>query len=226
MHSRREEPAGLACIDLDGTLTRNRSSWQFIFESLGIWETIGMKNLQQFLDGEINYAKFAEKDVAAWEGLEEHRYLDILKAIPLNAGIDELVTFFRKYGFKVYLISAGLYRFAEHICNRFGFDGFFGNEVEIVNGKLTGKMKHINVAWDGKASIVRNLRNQFAIPPSRVIALGDSSGDLKMFEESGIKVAVNSTDENVIKAATISVALQDFQDLIPLLEEELRKVMN
>ncbi|MHA2295265.1 MAG: HAD family hydrolase [Candidatus Hodarchaeales archaeon] len=224
MKSNASKPLGLACIDLDGTLTGNRSSWQFIFESLGIWESVGINNLERFLNGEIDYETFAELDVAAWKGLEENRYIQILETIPLNEGIDRLVDFFHQNNYQAYIVSAGLYRFARLISERFGFDGFFGNEVEINGGILTGKMKRISVDWDGKKTIVKELKRNFNVPTSRVVAIGDSSGDLKMFDESAITVAVNSSEKAVINAATISIELQDFRVLIPLLEKELRSL--
>lgn len=89
-----KKATGLACIDLDGTLTNNRSSWEFIFQSLDLWDTIGVKNLEMFLNSEIDYEEFASRDVAAWKGLEEEEYLKILASIPMNNGIKDLVDFF------------------------------------------------------------------------------------------------------------------------------------
>ncbi|MHA1449765.1 MAG: HAD family hydrolase [Candidatus Hodarchaeales archaeon] len=212
---------GLACIDLDGTLTSNRSSWEFIFHSLGLWETVGAKNLDMFLKGEIGYEEFAALDVAAWKGLEEREYMRILASIPMNRGIKELVDFLQRIGFRTYIVSAGLYRFAKLSYERYGFNGFYGNEVEIVDGRLTGRMRRINVQWDGKRAIIRDLKHRYGVPKTRVISMGDTSGDLKMFEESRIKVAVNSTDETLRKSATITFDSNDLRELIPLLDEEI-----
>lgn len=215
---------GLACIDLDGTLTSNRSSWEYIFHSLGLWDTIGIKNLEMFLKGEIGYEEFASRDVESWKGLEEDEYLKILSSIPMNNGIKDLVNFFHLKGFKSYIVSAGLYRFAKLSCERYGFNGFFGNEVEIIDGRLTGRMRKINVPWDGKRTIIRDLKEQNGVSTARVISMGDTSGDLKMFEESHIKVAVNSSDEILRKSATIIFDKDDFIDLIPLLEKEIGRL--
>ena len=82
-------------------------------------------------------------------------------------------------------------------------------------------MLRINVPWDGKRAIVRDLKQKNDVPTARVISMGDTSGDLKMFEESRIKVAVNSTDESLRKSATIVFDQNDFNELIPLLEKEI-----
>jgi phosphoserine phosphatase len=81
----------LALFDLDGTLTRERSAWEYIHRRLGVWEGNAERYQEAFLRGEIDYHRFCELDAAVWKGMKVPAGQRILREIPLYEGIEGLV---------------------------------------------------------------------------------------------------------------------------------------
>ena len=67
----------LIVFDIDGTLTRHVSSWQFIHERLGLWENEAIEYQNRFLEGKISYRKFCRLDAAHWKGIPEKRITNV-----------------------------------------------------------------------------------------------------------------------------------------------------
>ncbi|MBP1715245.1 MAG: Phosphoserine phosphatase [Deltaproteobacteria bacterium] len=86
----------LALFDLDGTLTTERSAWEYIHRRLGVWDGQAEKFQQAYLRGEISYDEFCRLDAAIWKGMRVSEVKGILRQIPLQPGAGELISYLQK----------------------------------------------------------------------------------------------------------------------------------
>ena len=203
----------LALFDLDGTLTKEKSSWEYIHRHLGVWKGNAEKFQEAFLRGEISYERFCELDAAIWKGMEAAELARILTGIPFHRGIKELVAYLRARGMRLAIISTGLSLLSDWVAQHYGFDYAVANELGVAKGKLNGRIR-INVHFDQKKTWVRKIMRRFKVRKEEVLAIGDSSGDLGMFEAAGVSVAFNSECDPLKKIATFCLHSSDLRDLI------------
>lgn len=206
----------LTVFDLDGTLTRERSIWEYIHKKLGKWYGFAENYQKQFLAGEISYDQFCECDAQVWKGMRIEEITEIAKTVPLHPGIDELTHYLRQKGLKLALVSSGLSVLSNWVHQRYGLDYSVSNDLLHKNGVLTGKVK-IQVYYDQKAEWVKRILRQFGVKPEESIAIGDSAGDLEMFQVLGFSIAFNSSCTDLDRIATLCVQSQNLADIIPRL---------
>ena len=111
----------------------------------------------------------------------------------LNAGAEELIRACRAAGLKTLLVTGGFTFFTERMRQRLGFDFTRSNELEVVDGRLTGRVTGPAggeiVDADGKAQAVRDACAAIGCPTDRSIVIGDGANDLKMLRLAGLSVA-------------------------------------
>ena len=127
--------------------------------------------------------------VASMEGVYAER-------LQLNPGAVELVAACKKAGMKVLLVSGGFTFFADRVAARLGIDYAKSNQLEVVDGVLTGHL--VDQAWgdicDGeeKRKTLLETCALLGIAPSRAIAMGDGANDLPMMGAAGLSVAYHA----------------------------------
>jgi phosphoserine phosphatase len=206
----------LVTLDLDGTLTREPSIWEYIHKRLGKWYGFADDYQKQFLARQISYEEFCERDAQVWKGMMVEELLEIVKAVPFHPGADELVHYLKQNGLKLSVVSSGLSLLSDWVHQKYGFDYSVSNDLLHENGILTGRVK-IQVRYDKKAEWVRKILKKFGMRPEEVIAIGDSKGDMDMFQMVGFSIAFNSSCFDLEKIATVCVPSQDLTDIIPVL---------
>ncbi len=220
MPGRKKASIKLALFDLDGTLTKERSVWEYIHQRLGVWKGWAEKYQEAFLQGEIDYIKFCQLDAAMWRGLEVSQVEQILQDIPLQDGLEDFLNYLRGYGIKLGIISSGLSLLVDLFRKRYHFEYAMANELEIAAGRLTGGIK-INVYYDRKKEWVEEAMRQFSVKPEEIMAVGDSHGDIEMLQMVGLPIAFNSSSASLLKVAKIFIPSTDLRDLIPYLKPYL-----
>ncbi|NIO03454.1 MAG: HAD-IB family phosphatase [Proteobacteria bacterium] len=203
-----------ALFDLDGTLTTERSVWEYIHRVLGTWEGHAEKFQSLFLKGLISYEEFCERDARVWRGMRVEEVKSITDSVPYHAGAAGLVAYLREKGLRLAGVSSGLSILAERIKRDLDLDFAVANELVEEKGVLTGEVK-IHVAHDGKGVWVRELMRQLGAQGQEIIAIGDSQGDLGMFALCGFCVAFNSSSPELDQAANLVVKTGDLADIIP-----------
>jgi phosphoserine phosphatase len=206
----------LVIFDLDGTLTQERSIWEYIHKQLGKWYGFAEEYQKKFLAGEISYDRFCELDAEVWKGMKVEKLLEIVKTVPFHPGADELINYLKNKGLKFAMISSGLSVLTQWVHQRYGFDYSVSNDLLHENGILTGKVK-IQVYYDKKAEWVKKILKQFGVKPEEVIAIGDSVGDIDMFQMVGFSIAFNSSCPNLDQIANLCISNQNLADIIPKL---------
>jgi phosphoserine phosphatase len=204
----------LVIFDLDGTLTQERSIWEYIHKQLGKWCGFAEEYQNQFLAGEISYEEFCERDAQVWKGMRVEDLLEVVKTVPFHPGLDELIHYLKWKGLKLSMISSGLSLLSNWVHQRYGFDYSVSNHLLHEDGVLTGKVK-IQVYYDRKAEWVEKIFRQFGVKPEEVIAVGDSKGDMDMFQMVGFSIAFNSSCSDLDRIASVCIPSQNLVDIIP-----------
>ncbi len=206
----------LVIFDLDGTLTQERSIWEYIHKQLGKWYGFAEEYQKKFLIGEISYERFCELDAEVWKGMGVEEVLEIVKTVPFYPGVDELIHYLKKRRLKLSMVSSGLSLLSDWVHQKYGFDYSVSNDLLHEDGILTGKVR-IQVYYDKKAEWVEKILKQFGMRPEEVIAIGDSKGDIDMFQRVGFSVAFNSSCQDLDQIATLCIQSQNLKDIIPKL---------
>jgi len=206
----------LVIFDLDGTLTQERSIWEYIHKRLGKWYGFAEEYQKQFLNGEISYERFCELDAEVWKGMRVEELLEIVKTVPFHSGVDELINSLKHKGLKLTMVSSGLSILCNWVHQRYGFDYSVSNDLLHENGILIGKVK-IQVYYDKKAEWVKRILKHFEVKPEEVIAIGDSIGDIDMFEMIGFSIAFNSSCRDLDQIASLCVQSKNLAEIIPKL---------
>jgi phosphoserine phosphatase len=210
----------LALFDLDGTLTKERSAWEYIHRRLGVWEGYAEKFQEAFLKGEISYDRFCRLDAGIWKGMRAAELKRIVREIPLYEGIEDLLGYLRSKGIKLGIISSGLSFLSDWITEKHGFDYAVANELGVEDGVLNGEIK-IQVHYDRKGEWVQEAQQKFNARNEEVLAVGDSPGDVTMFQMAGLSIAFNSSSAKIDSLATLSIRSSDLRALIPPLSSYL-----
>jgi phosphoserine phosphatase len=140
--------------------------------------------------GEIDWPTSLRQRVLALAGLPEatlERVYD--ERLRLSPGAENLIQAAKKNNIKLLLVSGGFTFFTEKLKSRLGFDFAFSNTLEIVNGKLTGRVLGALCDADAKAEHVRKVAASLNLKKPQIIAMGDGANDLKMMAEAGVSVA-------------------------------------
>lgn len=185
------EKIGLAVMDMDSTLITIEC----------IDETADMYGLKPqvaaitecAMRGEIEFAESLRRRVALLEGLDEgalQRVYD--ERLRLSPGAEFMIAELRKNGIKTLLVSGGFTFFTDRLKSRVGLDYAQSNTLEIVDGKLTGKVLGKILDAQGKADALNRLREELGLHKEQVIAIGDGANDLKMMTAAGAGIAYHA----------------------------------
>jgi phosphoserine phosphatase len=183
---------------------------------LGKWYGFAEEYQNQFLAGEISYEEFCERDAQVWKGMKVEELLKIVETVPFHPGVDELINYLKQKQLKLSMISSGLSILTNWVHQRYGFDYSVSNDLLHANGILTGEVK-IQVYYDKKAEWVRRIMKEFGVESEEVIAIGDSKGDIDMFQMVGFSIAFNSSCPDLDKIANVCIQSQNLADIIPKL---------
>jgi phosphoserine phosphatase len=206
----------LVVFDLDGTLTREKSIWEYIHRVLGTWENHAEEFQRLFLAGRISYREFCERDAAVWKGMRFEDLKQIIDSVPYHEGAFELLAFLKAKGLRLTAISSGLSTLAERIERDFDLEFSVANDLLTNGGVLTGEVR-INVTHDGKGEWVREMIKRLGVQAHETVAIGDSQGDLGMFAVSGFSIAFNSSSPELDEAADLVIKTGNMRDIIPRL---------
>jgi len=210
---KKKEPFQLVIFDLDGTLTQERSIWEYIHKQLGKWYGFAEEYQNQFLAGNISYEEFCERDAEVWKGMKVEELLEIVKTVPFHPGVEALINHLKQKGLKLSMVSSGLSLLTNWVHDKYGFHYSVSNDLLHENRILTGKVK-IQVYYDKKAEWVEKILKQFEVNPKEVIAIGDSKGDIDMFQMVGFSIAFNSSCKELDQIADICIQSQNLADII------------
>jgi phosphoserine phosphatase len=169
--------------------------------------------------GEIDFATSLTRRIALLQGLKqealEHVYHERLR---LNPGAEKLLAGLRSREIHFALVSGGFTFFTDRLKERLQIDFTLANELEIVDGRLTGQVIGDIVGAQAKAEYLRRLCTDLGISSTQTIAVGDGANDLQMLEAAGLGVAYHAK-EVVQEQADIALNHSGLDGILALLED-------
>ena len=142
--------------------------------------------------GELDFAQSLEARTALLAGLTEESLISIRKRITLTPGARTLVRTLHRLGHKVGIVSGGFTNVIEPLVLEMGLDFFRANTLEVIDGKLTGKITGAIVDRAAKADFLEEFARSEGVPLSQTIAVGDGANDLDMLKAAGLGIAFNA----------------------------------
>ena len=139
--------------------------------------------------GEIDFAQALSKRVSLLEGLPESVFDEVLSQISFAEGFDELFSFLRENGFLVGAVSGGFHNVLDKLFAQLQLDFLKANVLEVVDGKLTGKITAAPVDRLAKAQALREFAALHKIELENTVAVGDGANDIDMIELAGLGVS-------------------------------------
>jgi phosphoserine phosphatase len=147
---------------------------------------------ERAMRGELDFADSLRARVATLAGLDAS-VLDAVRAeVVLTPGARTLVRTLKRLGFTVAVVSGGFIEIVGPLAAELGIDRAEANRLEIVDGRLTGRVVGAIVDRAGKAAALRRFAAEAGLPLSRTVAVGDGANDLDMLAAAGLGVAFNA----------------------------------
>jgi phosphoserine phosphatase len=142
--------------------------------------------------GELNFTESLEQRVALLAGLPESVLDEVARSITLTPGARTTVRTLKRLGFRCGVVSGGFRRIIDKIVDELGLDFAAANELEVVDGRLTGRVIGEVIDRDGKAAALRRFAAGYGIPLAQCVAVGDGANDIDMLRAAGMGVAFNA----------------------------------
>ena len=114
------------------------------------------------------------------------------RSLRVSPGAEFLLDAMKSRGIRTLLVSGGFVFFTERLKARLGLDYTQANTLEIVNGRLTGKVLGKVFDAQGKADCLVRTRDGLNLRPDQVIVIGDGANDLKMMAQAGVSIAYHA----------------------------------
>ena len=178
---------GLLVMDMDSTVIQIECIDE-IAKLAGLGEQVA-EVTEKAMRGELDFAESLRSRVGCLSGVEVNQLEQIRDSIPLMPGLQNLLSVLKQYGWKIAIASGGFTYFAGYLEQRLGLDASRANVLEEAQGKLTGKVVGSVVDAQVKAETVAELAEQWGIPMTQTVAMGDGANDLKMMGVAALGVA-------------------------------------
>lgn len=182
---------GLCVMDMDSTLI-NIECIDEIADMMGIKSQISAIT-ERAMRGELDFSASLRERVALLKGLDETNLSRVLnERLQLNAGAIEWIATCKKNQIKTVLVSGGFTFFSDHVKALLDLDDATSNTLDIVEGKLTGRVLGNIINAQAKADILIQKRDAYGLKATQTIAIGDGANDLKMMGVAGIGIAYHA----------------------------------
>lgn len=180
----------LIVFDMDSTLIQCEVIDE-LAHAAGVGEQVAAIT-EAAMRGEIPFNESFERRLATLKGLDESVLQQIADNLPVTEGAERLISTLKRLGYRVGILSGGFTYFARHLQQRFGIDCISANELDIVDGRLTGEVKGEIVNGEKKAELLRGMAAQLGVDMRQTIAVGDGANDLPMLAIAGLGVAFHA----------------------------------
>lgn len=180
----------LICFDMDSTLIQTECIDQ-LAERAGVGEEVRAIT-ERAMRGEIDFNESFRERVALLKGLDVSVMQDIAENLPITEGVSRMMEVLKRTGYKTAILSGGFTFFGDYLKRKFGFDYVYANELEVENGKLTGR--YVGEVVDGKrkAELLRLIAQVENVNIAQTIAVGDGANDLPMLSTAGLGIAFHA----------------------------------
>lgn len=180
----------LICFDMDSTLIETEVIDE-LAERAGVGQQV-REITASAMRGEIDFRESFTQRVALLKGLDVSVMEDIAHNLPITEGLERLMTVLKRVGYKTAILSGGFTYFGNYLRQKYGFDYVYANELEIEQGRLTGRFVGEVVDGRRKAELLRLLCQFEEINIAQSVAVGDGANDLPMLNLAGLGIAFHA----------------------------------
>lgn len=211
----------LVVFDMDSTLIQAEVIDE-LAKAAGVGDQV-IAITEAAMSGEIDFKESLRRRVGLLKGLPEERLAEIAMRLPLTEGAERLTSTLKELGYKIGIISGGFTYFGHYLQEKLGFDYVFANELEIVDGKLTGNVLGDIVDGPGKAERLKMIAEKEGLKLQQTIAVGDGANDLPMLGVAGLGIAFQPKPivREQAEGAISSVGLDGLLYLIGIRDREV-----
>ncbi|MBQ0723111.1 phosphoserine phosphatase SerB [Paraperlucidibaca wandonensis] len=177
----------LVCFDMDSTLIEHE-----VIDELAMAAGVGAQVAaitERAMLGELDFTQSFESRVALLKGLDASVLESIAQSLKLTEGAEHLMLTLKALGYKTAILSGGFNYFGEYLQRKLGIDYVFANQLEIEDGKVTGRVTGQVVDGARKAELLKMIAEKEGVNLEQVIAVGDGANDLPMLSIAGLGIA-------------------------------------
>ena len=180
----------LICFDMDSTLIGTECIDELAARA-GVGEQVRAITASA-MRGEIDFVESFTRRVSLLKGLDESCMKEIAENLPFNEGLEHMMKVLKMVGYKTAILSGGFTYFGKYLQQKFGFDYVYAIELEIEDGKLTGRFVGDVVDGKRKAELLKLLCQVEHINLAQTVAVGDGANDLPMINLAGLGIAYHA----------------------------------
>ena len=180
----------LVAFDMDSTLIQTE-----VIDELAIAAGSGdevAKITEAAMNGRLDFKESLVRRVGLLKGLDASVLDEIAARLPLTPGAERLIRTLRSLGYRTAILSGGFGFFGRELQKRLGIDFVYANELEIEDGRLTGRVTGEIVDGARKAALLKLLAEQSGLRLEQTIAVGDGANDLPMLDAAGLGIAFHA----------------------------------
>lgn len=211
----------LVCFDMDSTLIE-----QEVIDELALEAGVGpqvAEITERAMSGELDFKQSFAARVALLKGLDTQVLEKIAERLTITEGAERLISTLKALGYRTAILSGGFQYFAEMLQRKLGIDEVYANQLDVVDGIVTGEVIGQVVDGNRKAELLRELAAKHGISLQQVIAVGDGANDLPMLSIAGLGIAFRAKPlvrENARQAIS-SVGLDGILYLLGVRDKDL-----
>lgn len=204
----------LIVMDVDSTLVQGEVI-EMLAERAGCLGEVA-RVTEAAMRGELDFEQSLRERVALLKGLDASALDTVYESLVLSPGARTLVRTLKRLGYRFAIVSGGFSQVTDRIAADLGIDFSAANELEVVDGRLTGRIIGPVVDRAGKAAALRRFAEQVGVSTAATVAVGDGANDLDMLAAAGLGIAFNAKPV-VQRAADTSVNVPYLDAIIYLL---------
>ncbi|MGY5767911.1 phosphoserine phosphatase [Vibrio cincinnatiensis] len=191
---------GLIVFDMDSTAIQIECIDE-IAKLAGVGDEVA-EVTERAMQGELDFEQSLRQRVGKLRGADATILASVREQLPLMPELPELIHTLQQLGWRTAIASGGFTYFSDHLQQQLGFDYAQSNQLEIIDGKLTGKVLGQIVGAQTKADILVTLAQQFSIELHNTVAVGDGANDLVMMGTAGLGIAYHAKPKVEAQAQT------------------------
>jgi phosphoserine phosphatase len=180
----------LIVFDVDSTLIQQEVI-EMLAARVGAQDAVAAIT-EAAMRGELDFAESLNQRVATLAGLPAEVLDEVSEELKLTPGARTTLRTLRRLGYYVGVVSGGFRQVIEPLAHELMLDFVAANQLEIVDGKITGRVIGPIIDRAGKAKALRDFAQQVGVPMAQTVAVGDGANDIDMLAAAGLGVAFNA----------------------------------